>query len=170
MSAPTTHLLLTPATDRDDAQARIEHFFAKNFLVKYDQVTILAERTSHAGNADFWKRLEEGIAANRRVVGELLDEMRAGGFEKLTDLTEMHQGYESKILHTVTHLLDGFFGVDTVFFNLVEDSHGLSNRLAAAIKANPAGFWLVEAECISDTGHDPDQLDMIRRLETALPY
>lgn len=170
MPTSTNHLLLTIGTDRDDAQARIEHFFAKNFLVKYDRVTILAEHTSNAGEGDFWKRLKEGIAANRRVVEELLAELRAGGFEKLTDLLEMRQGYESKLLHVTTHMLDGFFGVDTVFFNLEEDSHGLSDRLVAAIKANPAGFWLVEAECASDLDREADRLDLIRRFETEPPH
>lgn len=169
MPNPTIHLLLTPGTDRNAAQARVQHFFAKNFLVKYDHVTVLAERTINAGEADFWKRQKDGIAANRQLLEELLGELREGGFDKLTDLTEMRQGYESKVLHTVTHLLDGFFGVDTVFYNLEEDSHGLSDRLAAAIKANPAGFWLVEARCTSDTGHDADQLDLIRRFETEPP-
>jgi hypothetical protein len=164
-----SHLLLTPGTGRDDAQARIDHFFAKNYLVKYDRVTVRTERTINAGEVAFGKRLEAGLAANRRVVGELLDELRAGGFEKLTDLLEMRQGYESKILHITTHLLDGFFGVDSAFYNLAEDSHGLSARLAAAIKANPAGFWLVEAEGVSDADHDPDQLDLIRRFEAESP-
>lgn len=112
---------------------------------------------------------KDGIAANRQLVGELLGELGEGGFEKLTDLLEMRQGYESKLLHSITHLLDGFFGVDTVFYNLEEDSHGISDRLVMAIKANPAGFWLVEAECTSDTDHDPDRLDLIRRLKTEPP-
>lgn len=170
MPDSTTHLLLTPGTDRADAQARVQHFFARNFLVRYDRVALLAERTIHAGEGDFWLRLDKGIAANRRLVGELLGELRAGGFEKLTDLAEMHQGYESKLLHTITHLLDGFFGVDTVFYNLAEDGHGISARLATAIKANPAGFWLVEAECASETGHDADRLELIRQFKTEPPY
>lgn len=165
-----THLLLTSGTDRDDAQARIHRFFAKNFLVKYDQVTLLAERTINAGEADFWRRLDGGLATNRRVVDELLGELRAGGYEKLTDLMEMRQGYESKLLHVITHMLDGFFGVDTGFFNLEEDSHGLSGRLVATVKANPTGFWLVEAECTSADGHDADQLQLIRRFETEPPH
>lgn len=164
-----THLLLTPGADRDDAQRRVEHFFARNFLVKYDRVTITAARTGNAGEADFGRRLEKGLAENRRVVGELLDELGAGGFVKLTDLLEMRQGYESKVLHTITHLLDGFFGIDTFFYNLVEDSHGISNRLLAAIQANPAGYWLVEAECTSASGHEADQLALIRRLSTEPP-
>ena len=165
----TTHLLLTIGTDREDAQVRVQHFFARNFLVKYDRVNVMAEQTVNAGEADFWRRLAEGISANRRVVEELLGELKAGGFEKLSDLAEMERGYESKLLHLVTHMLDGFFGSDTVFFNLEEDSHGVSDRLAAAIKANPAGYWLVTAKCGSDIGHDPDQLDLIRRLEAEPP-
>lgn len=170
MPTPSTHLLLTIGTDRDDAQARIEHFFARNFLVKYDRVTVMAAHTVNAEEDAFWKRLKEGIAGNHRVLAELFDELRAGGFEKLTDLLEMRQGYESKLLHTITHILDGFFGVDTVFFNMEEESHGLSDRLAAAIKANPSGFWLVEAECASDDGHEADRLDLIRRFETEPPH
>lgn len=166
----TIHLLLTIATDRDDAQTRVGHFFARNFLVKYDRVGVIAERTINAAQAGFWPAIEAGIAANRRLVVELLEELRAGGFAKLSDLAEMRQGYESKLLHLVTHLLDGFFGVDTVFYNLAEDSHGLSPRLVAAIQANPAGYWLVAAECASDTGHEADQLDLIRRFETVPPH
>lgn len=169
MSTSATHLLLTIGSDRNDAQARVEHFFTRNFLVKYDRVSVLAERTIHAGETDFWGRLEEGVAANRRLVGELLAELQGGGFERVTDLGGMAQGYDSKVLHTVTHLLDGFFGVDTFFYNLEEDSHGVSARLATAIKAHPGGFWLVEAECTSDPGHDPDRLDPIRRFETEPP-
>lgn len=164
-----THLLLTIGTDQTDAQARVHHFFAKNYLVKYDRVTLLAERTINAGAGDFWKRLEAGVAANRQVVGELVSELGAGGFEKLTDLLEMRQGYESKLLHVISHLLDGFFGVDTGFFNLEEDSHGLSARLAATIRSKPHGFWLVEAECASASGHEADQLDLIRRFEASPP-
>ena len=166
---PTIHLLLTPGTGQADAQARVEHFFARNFLVKYDRVTIMAERTLGAGQPAFWGRMEEGVAANRRRVEGLLAELQAGGFEKLTDLAAMRQGYESKLLHTVTHLLDGFFGVDTVFFNLEEDSHGVSDRLAATIRAHPEKFWLVEAECASNAGHEPGRLDLIRKFATEPP-
>jgi len=169
MPNSTVHLLLTIGTDQDDAQARVQRFFAKNFLVKYDQVIILVERTANASEADFGKRLAEGVAANHRVVAGLLGELGEGGFEKLTDLLEMRQGYESKLLHMITHLLDGFFGIDSVFFNLEEDSHGISERLATAIKANPAVFWLVAAECLSDADHDPDRLALIRRFETEPP-
>jgi len=160
------HQFLTPAPSREAAQARVSLFFAKNFLVKYDQVTLLAERTIGAGEAEFWGWLAAGVAANRQVVAELLGELGDGGFEKLTDLMDIPRGYQSKLLHIIAHMLDGFFGVDSVFYNLEEDSHGLSDRLAAVIRANPGGFWLVEAECASDTGHDPDRLDLIRRFET----
>lgn len=169
MPNPTTHLLLTSGSDQADAQARVEHFFARNFLVKYDRVRVLAERTINAGEAGFWGRLAEGTAANRRLVEELVEELRAGGFETVHNLAAMRQGYQSKILHTVTHLLDGFFGVDSVFYNLAEDSHGLSDRLVATIKANPGGFWLVEAEGASNPGHAADQLDLIRQFKTAPP-
>lgn len=165
----TIHLMLAAGTSLDDAQFRVSRFFAKNFLVKYDQVTFVAARTIGAGEAEFWRRLAEGVEANRRVVGELLGELGDGGFEKLTDLMDMPRGYQSKLLHIITHMLDGFFGVDSVFFNMEEDSHGLSPRLAAFIRSDPGGFWLVEVECTSGPGNDPDRLDLIRRFEVESP-
>src|SRR4030043_54062 len=64
----------------------------------------------------------------------------------LKDLQELPQGYKSKILHVITHLLDGFFGIDTYFYNLEEDSHWVSEELKEKIKTNPPIFWLLSLE------------------------
>jgi hypothetical protein len=169
MEMINTHLLLVTGADRHEAAERVRHFFAKNFLVKYEQVTIIEERTLSAGDGEFWNHLNNGIAKNREVLRGLLDELRESGYEKLPDLAGMKQGYESKVLHIVTHLLDGFFGADTFFYNLEEDSHDLSERLAGAIRADPHGFWLVETECTISSGHESSQLDMIRKFDVTPP-
>ena len=75
----------------------------------------------------------------------------------------MGQGYESKVLHIITHLVDGFFGADTVFYNLEEDSHWLSDKLTDKIKEQPEKFWLLKIEC--STIDDTDRLDQIRKFE-----
>ena len=80
------------------------------------------------------------------------------------DLNDMGQGYKSKILHTLTHFLDGFFGIDTCFYNLEEDSHWLSDGLAAEIKKYPKKFWLLRAKCSSKSG-TTDFLERLRRTE-----
>ena len=169
MEMINTHLLLVTGADRHEAGERVRHFFAKNFLVKYDRVAIIEERTLSATDGDFWNHLNDGISRNRRVIRELLAELQESGYEKLPDLVGMEQGYDSKVLHTITHLLDGFFGADTFFYNQEEGSHDLSERLAAAIKAKPNSFWLVETECTILSGHLPSQLDLIRKFDVTPP-
>jgi hypothetical protein len=169
MEMINTHLLLVSGADQDEACERVRLFYAKNFLVKYNRVTILEERILAATDGDFWKHLNDGIRRNRRAIRELLTELQENGYEKLPDLVEMEQGYDSKVLHTVTHLLDGFFGVDTFFYNLEADSHDLSERLAGAIRAQPNGFWLVETECKILSGHQSSQLDLIRKFDVTPP-
>jgi len=164
-----THLLLTTGDSGKQARIRVCHFFEKNFLVKYDRVVIAESRIISGAHPEFWPTIENGIAANRQAVTKFLVELRDSGFKSLDDLAGMKQGYESKLLHLATHLLDGFFGVDTVFYNLEEDAHAVSTRLAAAVKDNPVGFWLVKAECDIDTGHEADRLVMIRKFEVAPP-
>ena len=165
----TTHLLLTPGIDRGAALARVSRFFAGNFLVKYDQVEIAPARSIAGSDPDFWPRLERGLSENRRAVAELLQALQGSGFATLADLAQMPRGYESKLLHLLTHLLDGFFGIDSRFYNLEEDSHGISERLRATIRKTPGAFWLVEAECASASGHESSQLDLIRQLAVELP-
>lgn len=157
-----THLLMTTAASSDEARNRVRHFFERNFLVRYDRVDIPDSRIISGDHADFWPMIEQGVKANRVTVSRFLNELRDSGFRSLDDLAGMKQGYESKLLHLATHLLDGFFGIDTAFYNLEEDAHAVSTRLAAAVKDNPGGFWLVTAECDIDSNRDPSRLDLIR--------
>jgi hypothetical protein len=55
----------------------------------------------------------------------------------------LQQGYVTKVLHTLTHLLDGFIGIDSVFYNLVEDSHWASEGLLKALQDTAGEYWLV---------------------------
>jgi hypothetical protein len=63
--------------------------------------------------------------------------------ESLGDLESLPQGYQSKTLHTLTHLLDGFFGIDSHFYNLIEGSHGVSAGLRGKIDSSPGGYMLL---------------------------
>jgi len=40
-------------------------------------------------------------------------------------------------------MLDGFIGIDSVFYNLAEDSHWLSAPLRKTIEQHPEHYWLV---------------------------
>ncbi|MBU0480177.1 MAG: hypothetical protein KKG47_03630 [Proteobacteria bacterium] len=163
MNLEATHTLLVGGENQGECKSRVIHFFQKNFLVRYDRIVIVEEKSCSAERSDFWVFAEEKMEANRRAVAALVSELQESGFQKISDLKTMGQGYESKILHVVTHLLDGFFGADTVFYNLEEDSHWLSDKLVRRIKEQPGKFWLLEVACSS--AGSSDRLDQIRRFE-----
>lgn len=141
-----THDILVSGPDADSCKKRVLRFFDKTQLVKYDSIHFEEGKTLSAEKELFWTRVTDGIAANRRVIQELADELKESGFETADDLPTLPQGYQSKILHTITHILDGFIGIDSRFYNLEEDSHWLSEPLREKIKADPTAFWLVAVQ------------------------
>ena len=94
----------------------------------------------------FWDRLKSNERVNKDLLRTWIGELHATGVRSIEDLAYLPQGYPSKLLHTITHLLDGFFGVDSYFFNLVEDSHWVSEGLKQIIKKRPEGYWLISVE------------------------
>jgi hypothetical protein len=166
MNFEATHILLVREADQEMGRARALSFFAKNFLVKYDSVKVVDDRSFGADNQRFWEVVETGLRDNRRVIADLLRELQESGFAKISDLARMGQGYQSKTLHTLTHLLDGFFGIDTCFYNIEEDSHGLSEQLAATIRTRPGDFRVLTVACSSRVGSSADLLARIRKFES----
>lgn len=95
------------------------------------------------GNEKFWDTLGMGLAANDVFARRMLAHLKEEGVTTLDGLLELKQGYSTKILHTLTHLLDGFIGIDSVFYNLVEDSHWVSEELSETIREQVEAYWLV---------------------------
>ncbi|MEN8143189.1 MAG: hypothetical protein ABFQ82_06280 [Thermodesulfobacteriota bacterium] len=168
MDFDACHSLLVRGNDFDNCRARVEKFFARNFLVKYDTVKVITEKSYPAEDPAFWPALEEGLECNRQKVAGLIEELQEAGFDTLSTLASIPQGYETKILHTITHLVDGFFGIDTCFYNLEEDSHGLSEKLAELIRESPANFQLITVACSSGNGNS-NLLARIRKFEVDPP-
>lgn len=166
MGLEATHILLLREPGRDIGRQRVLSFFAKNFLVKYDSVKVIEERSFSADQANFWKVVEEGTGNNRRILKKLSAELAEAGFTGINDLPRIPQGYASKTLHTITHLLDGFFGIDTSFYNLEEDSHWLSDHLTATIRDRPEEFQVITVVCSSQSGSSADFLAKLRKFET----
>ncbi len=73
----------------------------------------------------------------------LVETLKDEGVETLDGLVQMEEGYLTKLLHTLTHLLDGFIGVDSVFYNLVEDSHRISRTLKMSVDTECEKYWLI---------------------------
>ncbi|MEF3169075.1 MAG: hypothetical protein K6360_07070 [Deltaproteobacteria bacterium] len=140
------HEFLVHHREFDSARRHVLRFFRTYKILSASQVSVLEKRSLRADEQAFRPRIQDAIEENRKVLAEFLTELRNTGVERLDDLAHMDQGYRTKLLHTITHILDGFFGVDSYFFNLIDDSHWICPGLYERIQASPQEFWLVGAE------------------------
>jgi hypothetical protein len=142
----------------------VERFFQRIMLIRYDEVLVRENEAINATGENFQARIEEGIQANRKVLGEFLASLQEEGFLSLDDLQGLEKGYLSKILHTIAHLQDGFIGIDSRFYNLEEDSHYVSRQLQQKIREIPRNYWILRVTGrIASTAED--QLDALRTFE-----
>lgn len=156
MNLNISHLFLATGSDGRTARSHVLHFLDQTTLVKYDRIHIVEEHILSAEKKKFWPGLEASILENRRVIAGFINELTECGVNRFDDIKNLEQGYQSKILHTIAHLLDGFFGIDSCFFNLIEDSHWLSPALKEKIMENPGQYWLVEAHPVFEASQ-PDR-------------
>lgn len=140
------HEILTKGSDFEFSQTRVLRFFQKYQLVSYSHVHVIESESIPASSYDFEDRLQKAILKNRQLLHNLLNELQSEGYTTILDLQTMPQGHRTKIFHVITHLLDGFFGLDTHFYNLEEDSHWVSDAFWKKIKANPSHYWLLPLE------------------------
>ncbi|MCX5865620.1 MAG: hypothetical protein NTW42_11240 [Deltaproteobacteria bacterium] len=143
MKLEVTHKILAMEPDFEKSSAHVLRFLDHTSLVQYDAVRVVTAESCSATDPRFWPWLEQGLAANRQVLTQLTGELRAAGTKEFDDLLTMPQGFQSKIFHTMAHLLDGFFGIDSQFYNLPDDSHWLEASLRRQIETDPEDFWLI---------------------------
>lgn len=135
------HVILVSAPTADDGKGKVRKFFQETSLVRYDQIDIQEEVLCGLDSC-FQDRLELAQQENKRLLNGFIEELAAAGCRTKQDLSRVSQGYQSKILHIVAHFLDGFIGIDSAFYNLVDDSHWLLDETAAAIAESPKDYWL----------------------------
>jgi hypothetical protein len=140
------HEILVRGSGYESCKKKVLVFFEKYQLVRYSTITIQESTSVAASNPEFHDRLEKAILSNRRILHTLVQELRIENIVTLDDLNELPQGYKTKMLHVITHFLDGFFGIDTYFFNLVEDSHWVSEEMRSRIVKNTSDFWLLSLD------------------------
>lgn len=121
-------------------------FFQKYQLVRFSVITIREEASVPAVNPAFQGRLRQAILTNRGILNNLIRELQDEKITTLSDLNALPQGYKTKLLHIITHFLDGFLGIDTHFYNLIEDSHWISEELLNSIVETPSDFWLLSLD------------------------
>ncbi|HET98277.1 MAG TPA: hypothetical protein ENN98_06240 [Desulfurivibrio alkaliphilus] len=166
MKLENAHLMLVLAPDPERAAEVVLRFFARTRLVRYDRVEVDREGSCSADHPEFKARLEEGVATNRRVLGEIMAELKVAGVRSLDDLAQLPQSYQSKLAHTAAHLLDGFFGIDSAFFNLVEDSHWLSEPLAREIAQDPEDYHLLQVRAEIAFAQQRQLVSTMRKFES----
>ena len=159
-----SHDILIAGSDFASCRLHVEHFFARTMLIRYDEVLVSEDASLNGTAENFQARIAAGLEANQKVLGEFLTNLKEEGFVILDDLRGLEKGYLSKILHTIAHLQDGFFSVDSRFYNLDEDSHGVSRMLRQKIGARPHNFWILRViGRIAAAGEDP--FDALRTFE-----
>lgn len=142
-SESNQHLFLASGKDLTQARQQVSHFMETTQLVVYQSISIRDEET-HSGHwQHFWQEIETAIGTNRAFCNSLVEELAESGLTDIKDLLSLHPGYPSKMLHILTHMLDGFFNIDSAFYNLVAESHWLSEPLRTAIQQSPEEYWLV---------------------------
>ncbi len=112
--------------------------------MRYDQIYCDAARSCSAVDKDFAQSLRAAVAANKTVIKKLVADLAEEGFADPGKWHTMPQGYVSNTVHTLAHLLDGFFGIDSKFYNLIDDSHQVSMALMEKIDQSPQEYWLVK--------------------------
>ena len=147
------HDLLLESSDRKTAEQYAHYFFDHNDLVRYDSVAIESDAILCGNSSEFFKKLENGLKSNRHAINSLVDELHTEGASDLQNWSTLQQGYVTKLLHTAVHLLDGFFGIDSAFYNLVENSHQVTGTLLTMIKKHPEKYWLVPVTGMSALGN-----------------
>lgn len=137
------HNFLTQAEDVEQAHHKVRHFMENTELIRYDSTTIDDGSIINGKANEFWAAVDQGVARNRKFAIQLIAELEETGISRIKELSDLPQGYPSKVLHTLVHILDGFIGVDSAFYNLLEDSHWLSEKLRNKIAESPEKYWLV---------------------------
>jgi len=140
------HEILVKGSDFEACSHHVLRFFEKYQLVRYSQITVNENRCLPASHPDFTVRLQEAIQKNRQILQDLIGDLQSEGVNTLHDLKDLPQGYKSKMNHVIAHFVDGFFGIDTYFYNLEEESHWVSREFQQKIHAMPSQHWIISIE------------------------
>lgn len=140
------HHLLLAGESMDQCKDQVTRFFEQTSLVRYDRITISEENCLNALDAVFFTTLDRLVRKNKETIHQLLAELKTGGLKEVDSIAEIRQGYLSKTFHLLSHFLDGFIGIDSQFYNLLDDSHWVPDNRIAMIRRKPSEFWLISCE------------------------
>ncbi len=143
------HKVLLSGDSFDHCCDQLHRFFDLTSLVIYDCIEARKELSFSGLDGAFFTQVTAAEDRNRTMVSELIAELEKNGIQHSEDLQHIAQGYLSKTLHILSHFLDGFIGIDSFFYNLLDDSHWLPAQTRITIDNNPSHYWLVHIDCYS---------------------
>lgn len=143
MEQTTTHVILVKSEDEPEASALIERFFQRTTLVNYDRLEIVGDKIIRADDPMFFPALDKVLDENLQLLRDSIDSLEQGGCHELADILSLTDPYLCKVFHIAAHLVDGFIGIDSVFYSIVEDSHRVSARLRSEIQEQPERYRLL---------------------------
>lgn len=152
MSLTIRHDLLVTGPDFESCSRRVHGFFSASQLVHYDNIEIDRARSCNGAGPSFRKQLNKALTGNQQVLAQLLGELQQAGCTRLEDLLTLPQGFQSKLVHTMAHMLDGFFGIDACFFDLDEVSYRLTENRRRQLEEQPEQCWLLGITAGSQDG------------------
>lgn len=136
------HAVLVEGSDTSACRNQVLSFFERTSLIHYDKI-IIEEASLTGSDQIFAAELDRAILRNKKILQRFIDELASTGFETRSDLAGVAQGYHSKVLHIIAHFLDGFIGIDSAFYNMVDDSHWVSDETRNQIATTPERFQLL---------------------------
>lgn len=151
MQQISEHKMLLTGESFAHCSEQVHKFFDLTSLVIYDCIEAVESQSSSSLDADFFERIRTAEKYNRRMVQGLIDELVKADIKKTEDFLNIEQGYLSKTVHILSHFLDGFIGIDSYFYNLIDDSHWLPPTTAEAIHDKAHHFWLLHVNCFATT-------------------
>lgn len=154
MKKISQHKVLLAGDSFDHCSMQVHKFFDLTSLVIYDCIEVIEEKSFSGLDARFFDHIAEAERHNRRSVQGLVNELIKADICQTTDLQKVEQGYLSKTLHILSHFLDGFIGIDSYFYNLVDDSHWLPQATARLIHKERHHYRLLHVDCFATTAKE----------------
>jgi hypothetical protein len=154
------HKILVSGESYEHCCQQVHKFFDLTSLVIYDCIQVIDDKCRSGLDAGFFTDIAAAEQKNRKTVNSLIEELQQTGVQSITDLKTLEHGYPSKVLHILSHLLDGFIGIDSFFYNMLTDSHWLQEIEMNAINDTPADFWLIHIDCYSAS---PEEADILHK-------
>ncbi|MGL1932557.1 MAG: hypothetical protein OCC45_12500 [Desulfotalea sp.] len=152
------HRILLKASAFKYACRQIMSYFERSRIVLYDSTHIIEEQSYPASQPEFMISMNQAIDKNKVSIRKLIKNLEDLGIKKISDLQDIEQGYPSKTLHLLTHFSDGFIGVDSSFYNLVDDSHSVPKATLKDINEAPDTYWIICLDAFSTT---PERANII---------